>query len=124
MWNSPTQKRMSSIPGLYKTENTPLKDKLIYLHFFISRCDWYVAEYDNYDTCWGFVILNNDYINCEWGYFSLSELQQINIHGVQVDCELEEFWEVKPALQIKKIAKAQGWQTTARRIQQTGCLHV
>ena len=110
MWNKPDQKRMSNIPGLYKTEETPLKEKIIYLHFFIGGCDWYVAEYDCYDTCWGFAVLNSDCQNAEWGYFSLSELEQINIHGVEVDCELEEFWEIKPAELIENISRAHHWE--------------
>ena len=43
MWNEPTKEQLAKIPGLYETEGIPLKDKLIYLHFFIGGCDWYVA---------------------------------------------------------------------------------
>ncbi len=39
MWNTPTKKRLSKIPKLYETEGVALKDKLIYLHFFIGDCD-------------------------------------------------------------------------------------
>jgi len=49
MWNLPTIGRLKQIPELYETENTPLKDKLIYLHFFIGACDWYIAEFDHQD---------------------------------------------------------------------------
>jgi len=60
MWNQPTRQRLAKIPKLYETENIPLKDKLIYLHFFIGDCDWYIAEFDG-DLFWGFAILNGDY---------------------------------------------------------------
>ncbi len=109
MWNKPTKERLQQIPGLYKTEETPLSDKLIYLHLFIGGCDWYVTECDGHDICWGFVILNGDLRNAEWGYFSLSELEQIKIHSVEVDCELEEFWQIRQASEVRKIAAAQGW---------------
>jgi hypothetical protein len=46
MWNEPTNERLAQIPKLYETEEISLKDKTIYLHFFIGGCDWYVAETD------------------------------------------------------------------------------
>jgi len=59
---------------------------------------------------WGFCIINNDYEMAEWGYVSLSELRSIKIDGwLEIDCELEELWEVKKARDIDKIRIAQGW---------------
>ena len=40
------EERLEKIPRLYETEHVPLKDKLIYLHFFIGACDWFIAEFD------------------------------------------------------------------------------
>jgi hypothetical protein len=68
MWNEPTKERLATIPRLYETENIPIKDKPIYLHFFIGGCDWYIAEFDGDDIFFGFAILNNDYEMAEWGY--------------------------------------------------------
>ena len=45
MWNTPTKEELAKIPRLYETENIPLKDKIIHMHFFIGGCDWYIAEY-------------------------------------------------------------------------------
>ena len=45
MWNMPTEEELAKIPMLYETENIPLMDKIIHLHFFIGGCDWYIAEY-------------------------------------------------------------------------------
>ncbi len=110
MWNIPNKERLAKIPKLYETEKTRLQDKMIYLHFFIAGCDWYVAEHDGQDLFWGFAILNNDFQNAEWGYISLGELKEIKIDGwLEVDCELEEFWQVKRAVEIDKIRIAQGW---------------
>ena len=104
MWNEPSKARLSKIPGLYETENTPLPHKLIYLHFFIAGCDWYIAEYDGEDLFWGYAILNGDYVNAEWGYISFSELKAIKIHGwFEVDCETEESWKIRKASEIEKI---------------------
>ena len=67
MWNVPSKERLDKIPRLYETESIPLKDKLIYLHFFLGGCDWYIAEYDGEDLFWGYAILNGDYPECGMG---------------------------------------------------------
>ena len=110
MWNEPSKERLSKIPRLYETEHIRLKEKLVYLHFFIGGCDWYICEYDGEDIFFGFAILNNDYQMAEWGYISFSELKSIKVDGwLEVDCELEEFWQPKQAIEIEKIIEAQGW---------------
>jgi len=96
MWCVPDQKRLKAIPRLYTTEDIPFKDKLIYLHFFIFGCDWYIAEFDGDDTFFGYAVINGDLQLAEWGYISFSELKGININGVEIDCEREEFWTIKP----------------------------
>jgi hypothetical protein len=109
MWNIPTQQRLDQIPKLYETENIPLIDKFIYLHFFLGSCDWYVCEFDGQDTFWGFVILNGCLQSAEWGYFTFSELKSIRVYGgTEVDCE-QEHWRIRPAFQVDKIRHAQGW---------------
>lgn len=111
MWNEPTSERLAKIPRLYDTEDKPLPEKLIYLHFFIGGCDWYVAEFDGKDIFFGFAHLGDDQ-NAEWGYFSFNELKSIKVRGwLEVDCEPEEYWEVKKASDIEKISKANGWKT-------------
>ena len=110
MWNEPTQERLSKIPKLYETENVPLQEKLIYLHFFIGGSDWFVAEYDGDDLFFGFAVLNGDLQMAEWGYVSFSELKSIKVQGwMEIDCELEEHWQAKRAIEIDKIRIAQGW---------------
>ena len=103
MWNTPSQERLNQILRLYETENTPLADKLIHLHFFVGGCDWYVAEYDGKDRFWGYAILNGDHVNAEWGYFLFSELKKIKIDGwCEIDCETEAAWTVRTAGEIEK----------------------
>lgn len=115
MWNEPTKERLDLIPRLYETEQVPLRDKLVHLHFFLGGCDWYAIEYDGMDIFWGFAILNGDYQNAEFGYFSFSELQAIKVNGwLEVDCSLEEYWKVKPVSEIDKICKALGWRMPSR----------
>lgn len=109
MWNEPAKERLSKIPKLYETEDVPLQEKLICLHFFIGGCDWYIAEFDGQDMFWGYAILNNDFDMAEWGYVSFKELKEININGIEIDCELEEIWQVKKTIEIDKIRIASGW---------------
>lgn len=103
MWNTPKVERLKEIPRLYETEHIQLKDKKIYLHFFLGSCDWYIAEYDGEDIFFGYAILNGDTDNAEWGYISFHELQEIRIGFVEIDCELAEYWQIRPASQIANI---------------------
>ena len=111
MWNIPTKERLAKIPRLYETEDVPLCEKKIYLHFFLISCDWFAAEYDGKDTFFGFAILNNDLQGAEWGYISFSELKSLKLRGwIEVDCELDEFWKVRKAGEIERIRKACNWK--------------
>ena len=89
MWNEPTPQQLAKLPRLYETEDIPLKEKPIHLHFFIGGCDWFISEYDGDDLFFGYAILNNDFENGEWGYVSFEELKGIKIPpGIEVDCEV------------------------------------
>jgi len=106
MWNIPTKKRLNKIPRLGETEKISLNDKLIYLHFFVAGCDWYIAEYDGNDTFFGFAIINSDQQNAEWGYISFEELKRLKAHGIfEVDCESEMWFPIQPVTGIKKITE-------------------
>lgn len=108
MWNTPTEKDLARIPALYTTEEVPLKDKLIYLHFFIGGSDWYIAEYDGEDLFWGFTILNQDYEMAEWGYISFTEMKAIKV-GPGIAIDRETGWKIKKAYEIEKIVRAMGY---------------
>jgi len=45
--------------------------------------------------------LNDDLDNAEWGYFSLAELKDINIHCMEIDHDL--YWKPTPAGEIERI---------------------
>ncbi|MFZ4438055.1 MAG: DUF2958 domain-containing protein [Syntrophales bacterium] len=108
----PSKERLAGIPKLYETEDTPLMDKLIHLHFFIGGSDWYIAEYDGNDLFWGFVCLNGDLQNAEWGYISYKELQDIRMGGwLEIDCETTDAWRIRSASEVSLISKAHGWPT-------------
>ncbi|MDA3822212.1 MAG: hypothetical protein PF450_06320 [Bacteroidales bacterium] len=69
----------------------------------MGGCDWYIIEYDGDDIFFGYAILNGDLDNAEWGYISFQELKSLKISFMEIDCELEEFWTIKPASQIDNI---------------------
>ena len=108
MFNQPTAAQLASVPRLYQTEDIPLKDKPVYLHFFIGNSDWYVMEFDGADTFWGFVILNNDFQMSEQGYFSFQEISSIRVKGF-FEVENDVSWQIRPACRIERICEAQGW---------------
>lgn len=109
MWNEPSKERLANIPRLYETEHIPLKEKLVYIHFFLGGSDWFGCEFDG-QRFFGFVILNSDFDMAEWGYFDFEELKSIKLNGwLEVDCEKEEFWKVRKAFEIENIRKACGW---------------
>lgn len=109
MWNKPSSEELAKIPAFYSSEEVPLKEKMIHMHFFIGGCDWYAAEYDHESQClFGFAILNEDYEMAEWGYFSLQELCDLKVKLIEVDRDLH--WQPKKACEIEKICKAQGWK--------------
>ncbi len=97
MWNKPTKEQLAQIPSLYSTDDTACDDKIIYLHFYVGRCDWHIVEFDGQDTFFGYANLGDLY-NAEWGYISYQELQEININGFQVDTDLD--WQPKKFSEI------------------------
>ena len=109
MWNKPGEEELVKLPAFYSTEEVPLKEKIIAMHFFIGGCDWYAVEYfPEEQVFFGFAILNNDLQNAEWGYFSLGELSSLKVSFLEVDRDLH--WKPTHAKNIEKIALAQGWK--------------
>ncbi len=114
MWNEPSKQELEAVPKLYDSEETPLQEKIVHLHFFLGGCDWYICEFDGEDIMFGFAILNNDLEMAEWGYTSLKELKEVRVHGhgwLEIDHDL--YWKPRPACEVKQICKAQGWPMPA-----------
>ena len=94
MWNPPTKKQLEKIPKLYAQEN--VKDKKIYMIFFIGSWTWYVAEFDGIDRFFGFVTSPME-PDGSWGYFLLSELKKIRVSpGFEVDRDMYSVTVYKP----------------------------
>ena len=67
---------LAAIPALYATENVATDEKLIYLHYFVRDCDWWIAELNPVTgLAFGYACLHADATNAEWGYIDLTELE-------------------------------------------------
>lgn len=94
MWNPPTKKQLEMIPKLYAQEK--VKDKKVYMKFFIGSWTWYATEFDGKDMFFGLVV--TDMVpEGEWGYFTLSELKSVKVGpGIEVDRDLYDITPYKP----------------------------
>ena len=67
-------KRFLDIPKLYFQDEKG-KNAIVYLHYFSSGSDWYITELDKTTgEAFGYVILNGDTQNSEFGYIDINEL--------------------------------------------------
>jgi hypothetical protein len=87
---TPPKKIAQKVPAPYETDAVPLADKVIHLHYFTGGSDWYLAELDPTGTlAFGFVCLNSDRQNAEWGWLDLAELESVYVPPfgiVERDC--------------------------------------
>ncbi|MGX7950652.1 DUF2958 domain-containing protein [Oleidesulfovibrio alaskensis] len=100
------QAKSVGIPRLYETESIAVEDKPVHLHFTFGDSHWFAVEFDQEDICFGYVILNGDFQNAEWGYFSLKELAEVSIGPLRVELDLA--WQVRPAGEVELIKLAGG----------------
>ncbi len=111
MWNKPSKERMKRLPKLYDTEHIHAEDKTIAMHFYFGECHWYIVEFDGEDLMFGFVILNGDHLNAEWGYISLNELCEIDIEGAMIVHDV--YWTPKRAIEVKNIKESCRWESNS-----------
>ncbi len=84
-----TEELREQIPKLYSQENIKTQEKTVYARFLFPAVDWtwFVMEgkqeTDDF-VFFGFVI---GFVE-EWGYFTLNELEHINIEGLTVERDL------------------------------------
>lgn len=82
------------VPSIYDTEDIPLSEKVIHLHYFVRDTHIYVAEYRPEEgLLFGYTILNGDLQMAEWGYSSLDEMRELDVHGLKVERDLS--WKPK-----------------------------
>jgi hypothetical protein len=87
-----------NMPLPYGSDDIKTEDKIVSLHYFYGGSDWYIVEKDSEPEqlqAFGYVILNGDTINAEWGYVNIEELKEIG------KVELDFFWEPKKFSEIE-----------------------
>lgn len=91
-----TKEILKALPALYSQENNP--DPIVQVKFFhpMSNWTWYATEYDGKDLFFGLV----DGHEKELGYFSLSELQSVKVHGLGIERDM--YFIPKPLSEIMK----------------------
>jgi len=104
MINIPTMEQLNKLPRLYETENICLGEKIVHLHFTADRCHWWAIEWDDQDTFFGHVLLNEWNQEAKFGYFNLSELLDIKVWG-WLEVLNNPFWIPKPMKEIALIPK-------------------
>lgn len=119
MWNIPSEEELNKMPKLYATEDVSAKEKMIYMHFFLGGSDWYIAEFDEEDSFFGFVRLNGWKDCAEWGYISFKELKELKVKQpilvdgvkrvVYLEVECDEYWDVRKTKDVELIRECQGW---------------
>ena len=86
----PAPEVLEASPALYATEGVAEADKVVYLHYFVGACDWWVVELDSIERpqlAFGYVCLGDPQM-AEWGYIDLHELA--GIFRAPVVTEVEE----------------------------------
>ena len=84
-----TAELRAQIPAVYSQEHLKLEERIIHAKFFFpaGNWTWFVTEGEEDEgdyRMFGYVIgLEN-----EWGYFSLNELESIEIKGLTVERDL------------------------------------
>ncbi len=84
-----TEELRAEMPALYSQEKIETKEKMVYAKFFFpaGNWTWFAVEGKEHDDDYiffGYVIGFEE----EWGYFTLNELQNIDIEGLTVERDL------------------------------------
>ncbi len=79
----------ADIPKLYVQEKVSMQGKWVYAKFFFpfAEWSWFVTEGEQEGDDFVFFGFVKGFEE-EWGYFTLNELENINIHGLIVERDL------------------------------------
>lgn len=83
-----------NMPKTYETDSQG-DSAIVYLHYFINNCDWYITEKDmeaEQHQAFGLADLGN---GGELGYISIVELTKLG-------AELDFYWQAKSLSEVKK----------------------
>lgn len=80
---------VENMPKVYEQEELEADERKFYLHYFNGNSDFYIAEKDVSEKqiqAYGFVCLNGDKQNAEFGYINIEELIT---YGVEIDLHFQ-----------------------------------
>ena len=89
MWNTPTEAQLATIPRPGSQSEIKPENVIIYMHFFVGACDWWISEYNGDDVFFGFVNLGDPEM-AEWGTISFSELQELKVKAPLINSQTQE----------------------------------
>ncbi len=114
----PRQADLAAIPALYSTEDLPLGDRIVWLHYFTGSADWWVVEFNpSTGQAFGYACLGDPDM-AEWGTFHLPELEELYLAVVNtpepqrlwppVIVERDLWWDPKPVSQCNLPGRGAG----------------
>jgi hypothetical protein len=86
-----TAQILKSAPALYATEGVATEDKVCVAKFFhpMGRGTWFMVEFDPDERlAFGFCVSPLGPDCDEWGYFSLDELESVNVFGLGIERDI------------------------------------
>lgn len=108
-----------TIPSLYETEDVPMLDKTVHVHYFVAAADWWLFELDpETGNALAFVCLG-DPAMAEVGYVNISELeatripQQVGQSTVDIVIERDIHWNPQPVSEAIPKALHRSWWASA-----------
>jgi len=89
-----------SIPPPIGAQEGKGEATMIYTHYFIGGCDWYISEMDPTSRrAFGFVDLGNG--ASEWGYIDLEELEAVLATPLNLPVERDLYFEPQPISKLR-----------------------
>ena len=110
MINKPTESELLELANREVDHSTPPEDRMIYMHFFLDDCHWYMSEYDPVSRrFFGCMIPGSRYHKFRWGHFSFGKLCRMKgkIHS-RVVRNMD--WKPRVAMQVANIRDAYVWR--------------
>lgn len=86
-----------NMPKTYETEQQETAEKIVYLHYFVGGCDWWIIEKDmEQEQYQAFGVAHLNGHTPEFGYISIDELTNLTIRhssGLLLSVELDFYWQ-------------------------------
>jgi Protein of unknown function (DUF2958) len=95
----PPEDERRCIPGERESEDTPLDEKVIHIHYFCAAGDWWIAELWPEDGQWmafGYAQFAAMPEMAEWGLIPLDELEQVRTMAGLIIVERDLYWTPVP----------------------------